>query len=156
MGFFSLQIEKKSAVSVSFYAYKFLVLNKLIKTQKFLVRLYSTFNIAHLSKFVVNFNLIMMSKPKYIVILMGLFCSVVAGGTSHFFLFFFPLLFWQGLIFWYDNIGLWLGKPNSGQKRIFLIARTSFGKVMPLFRFGSRRTLSKRYLENGPGRVASR
>ena len=35
--------------------------------------------IAHLSKFVVNFNLIMMSKPKNIVILTGLFCSVVAG-----------------------------------------------------------------------------
>ena len=55
---------------------------------KFLVRLFSAFNIAHLLKFVVNFNIIMMSKPKYIVILMGLFCSVVAGGTSHFYLFF--------------------------------------------------------------------
>ena len=43
------------------------------------------FNIAHLSKFVVNFNLIMMSKPKYIVILTG---SVVTGGTSHFYSFF--------------------------------------------------------------------
>ena len=29
-----------------------------------------------------------MSKPKYIVILTGLFCSVVAGGTSHFYSFF--------------------------------------------------------------------
>ena len=28
---------------------------------------------AHLSKFAVNFNLIIMSKPKYIVILAGLF-----------------------------------------------------------------------------------
>ena len=46
------------------------------------------FNIAHLSKSVVNSNLIMMSKP-YIVILTGLFCSVVAGGTSHFNSFFF-------------------------------------------------------------------
>ena len=113
------------------------------------------FNIAHLSKFVVNFNLIMMSKPKYIVILTGLFCIIVAGGTSHFYLFFFPLLIWQGLIFLYDNIGLSLGKPSPGQKRIFfLISRTSYGKVMPLFRFCSRRTLSKRYLENRPSRVA--
>ena len=47
------------------------------------------FNIAHLSKLVVNFNLIMMSKPKYIVILTGLFFrSVVAGSTSHFYSFF--------------------------------------------------------------------
>ena len=97
----------------------------------------------------------MMSKPKYIVILTGLFCSVVAGGTSHFYLFFSVTILGQGLIFWYDNIGLWLGKPSPGQKRIsFLIGRTSHGKVMPLFRFCSRRTLSKRYLENGPGRVA--
>ena len=73
------------------------------------------FNIAHLLKFVVNFNLIMMSKPKYIVILTGLFCSVVAGGTSSFYSF-FPKIFWQGLIFWYDNISLWLGKPSLGQK----------------------------------------
>ena len=42
------------------------------------------FNIAHLSKTVVNFTLIMMSKPKYIVILTGLFCSVVAGFYSFF------------------------------------------------------------------------
>ena len=30
----------------------------------------------------------MMSKPKYIVILTGLFCSEVASGTSHFYSFF--------------------------------------------------------------------
>ena len=30
----------------------------------------------------------MMSNPKYTVILTGLFCSVVAGGTSHFYSFF--------------------------------------------------------------------
>ena len=29
---------------------------------------FSTLNIAHVSKFVVNFNLIMMSKPKYIIL----------------------------------------------------------------------------------------
>ena len=54
---------------------------------KFLVKQFSTFNIAHLSKFVVNFNLIVMSKSKYIqfVILTDLFCSVVASCTSHFY-----------------------------------------------------------------------
>ena len=79
----------------------------------------------------------------------------MACGTSHFYLFFFSLLFWQGLVFWNDNIGLWLGKPSPGQKRIFfLIGRTSYGKVMPHFRFCSRITLSKRYLEKGPGHVA--
>ena len=30
----------------------------------------------------------MMSKPKYIIILTGLFCSVVTGVTSHFYSFF--------------------------------------------------------------------
>ena len=66
------------------------------------------FNIAHLSKIVVNFILIMMSKPKYIVILTGFFffCSIVAGVLCTFTRF-FPLMFWQGLIFWYDNHGLW-------------------------------------------------
>ena len=34
-----------------------------------------------------NFNLIILSKPKCIVILTGLFCSVVASGTSHFYSF---------------------------------------------------------------------
>ena len=48
------------------------------------------FNIAHLSKIVVNFNLIIMSKPKYIVILTGLFfCSAVAGVLRTFTRFFF-------------------------------------------------------------------
>ena len=43
-------------------------------------------NIAHLSKFAVNFNLI-ISKPKCIVISTDRFCSVVARGTSHFYSF---------------------------------------------------------------------
>ena len=53
---------------------------------------------AHISKFAVDFNLIMMSKPKYIVIFTGLFCSVVASSSSHFYSF-FPLMCWQGFIF---------------------------------------------------------
>ena len=51
-------------------------------------RIDPTFNIAHLSKIFVNFNLIMMSKPKYIVILTGLFCSMVAGVLRTFIRFF--------------------------------------------------------------------
>ena len=34
----------------------------------------------------------MMSKPKYVVILTGLFCSVVAGGTSYFYSLFVNIL----------------------------------------------------------------
>ena len=56
---------------------------------KFLVKKFSMFNIAHLLKFVVNFNFIIMSKLKCIGILTGLFGSVVASGTSHFYSFFF-------------------------------------------------------------------
>ena len=48
--------------------------------------------------FVLNFNLIIMPKPKYIVILMGIFCSIVASGASHFYLFFFSVNDWQGLV----------------------------------------------------------
>ena len=53
-----------------------LVINTLIKVQKSLKQ-FSPFNIAHLSKCVVNSNLIKLSKLKYIVILKGLFCTVV-------------------------------------------------------------------------------
>ena len=67
-----------------------------------------------LSKFVVDSNLIMMSKPKYIVILTGLFCSVVASSTSHFYSVFSVNILARG-DFWYDNLGLWLGKPSPCQ-----------------------------------------
>ena len=50
------------------------------------------FNIARLSNIVVNFILIMMSKPKYIVILTVLFCSVVAGVLRTFTRFFVNVL----------------------------------------------------------------
>ena len=63
-------------------------MNKANKESKFLVKQLSRFNIALLSKFVVNFNSIILSKSKCIVILTGLFCSVVASGTSHFYSFF--------------------------------------------------------------------
>ena len=52
---------------------------------EFLVKQFSTFIIAHLSKFVVNFILIILSQPKYIAILTCLFCTVVASDTSHFY-----------------------------------------------------------------------
>ena len=81
---------KISAVSVTVYI-QILFMNKQTnfsyENSKFLVKQFSTFNIAHLSKFVVNFNLIILSKFTCTVILMGLFCSVVASGASHFFLF---------------------------------------------------------------------
>ena len=91
-------------------------MNMLIKAKKFLVKQFSTFNVAHLLKFVVNFNLIIFSKPKYIVILTGIFCSVVTSGTSHFYSF-FRKWFWQELIFGMTNMTFGLGKPSSGQKR---------------------------------------
>ena len=73
---------------------------------KLLVEQFSRFNIAHISKFVVHFNLIMMSKPKYIFILTSLFCSVVARGTSHFYSC-FSVNGLARVAFWYDNLGLW-------------------------------------------------
>ena len=50
-------------------------MNKHIKAKKLLVKQFSTFNIAHISEFVVDFNLIMMPKPKHIVILTGVFVA---------------------------------------------------------------------------------
>ena len=85
-------------------------MNKHIKAQN-LVKQFSTFNITHISKFVVDFNFIMMSKPKYIVFFMSLFCSVVTSNTSHFYLFFFVNVLARA-DFWYDNLGFWLGKPR--------------------------------------------
>ena len=43
---------------------------------------------SHIYKNVVNFYLTVMFKPKYIVILTGLFCSVVTSSISHFYSFF--------------------------------------------------------------------
>ena len=56
----------------------------------------------------------MMSKDKYIVILTGCFCSVVASVFSHFYSF-FPVNVMARVDFWYDNLGLSLGKPSPGQ-----------------------------------------
>ena len=69
------------------------------------------------SKFVVNFNLIILSKPKCIVILTGLFCSVVARGTSHFYSCFFRKWFWQELIFGMTTMTFGLGKPSQTKNR---------------------------------------
>ena len=92
---------KKSAVSVNV---RVLICSYESADQgsKLSVKQFSTFNIGHISKFVVDFNLIMMSEPKYIVILTGLFCSVVASGTSHFYSF-FPVNVVARVDFWYDN-----------------------------------------------------
>ena len=63
------------------------------------------FNIAHISTFDVNFNIFMMFKPKYIVIRTRFFCSILAGGTSHFYSFYSVNVLARA-DFWYDNFGL--------------------------------------------------
>ena len=75
----------------------------------------------------------MMSKPKYIVILTGLFCSVVASGASHFYPF-FPVNILARVDFWYDNIDLWLGKPSPGQKRTLNVLAKSSKSVIKVNR----------------------
>ena len=55
----------------------------------------------------------------------------MAGGTSHFYSFFFVNI-WQDLIFWYDNIGLWLGKLSL--KLIICTIQLGQGQLMtPMF-----------------------
>ena len=80
---------------------------------KFLVKQFSSFNIAHLSKFVVNFYFIIVQTqmPCYFN---GSFCSVMARGTSHFYSF-FPSIVLAEVNFWYDNYGLW---PWQAKPRI--------------------------------------
>ena len=56
----------------------------------------------------------MMSKPKYII-LTGLFCSVVASDTSHFYLL-FSIFVLARVDFLYDKLDLWLCKRSPGQK----------------------------------------
>ena len=80
-----------------------------------LVKQFSTFNIAHLSKFIVNFNIIMIFKTQMHCCFNGFFCSVMAGGTSHFYSF-YPVNVLARAAFWYDNFGLRLGKPSQSQK----------------------------------------
>ena len=50
----------------------------------------------------------------------GPFSSVGSGGTLHFYLFFFPLMNWQGLKFWYDYYGVRLGKQSPGKKLLHI------------------------------------
>ena len=81
---------------------------------KFLVKQFSTFNIAHLSKFVVNFNLIILFKPKYIVILTGLFCSIVAKWYFAFLLV-LSVNASAGVDFWHDKLGLCLASQAQAK-----------------------------------------
>ena len=77
----------------------------------------------------------MMFKPKYIVILAGLFCIIVAGGTLHFYLFFFSVTNLARVDF-FGMTTLAFGLASQVQAKnayFFLIGRTSYGKVMPLF-----------------------
>ena len=57
----------------------------------------------------------MMSKPKYIVILKVLFCSVVAG-VLRTFTRFFRKCFGKGWLFGMTTMAFGLGKPSPGQK----------------------------------------
>ena len=41
-------------------------------------------------------------------------------------------MFWQGLIFWCDNYGLWLGKPSPGQISEFKEAKILKYSNIPL------------------------
>ena len=79
---------KSSAVSVNNLAFIFQCCSVLIcsyekahQSSKFFFKQFSAFNITDISKFVVNFNLIMMFKLKYVVILTGLFYSVMTSST---------------------------------------------------------------------------
>ena len=74
---------------------------------------------AHLSKSVVNFSLIMMSKPKYIDYFNGsFFCSVVAGGTSHFYSFFRKFLA-RVDFFGMTTLAFGLPRPKTNRRWVF-------------------------------------
>ena len=62
----------------------------------------------------------MMSKPKYIVILTGLFCSVVAG-VLHTFTRFFVNVLARVDFFGMTTMAFGLGKPSPDQKSMKLI-----------------------------------
>ena len=57
----------------------------------------------------------MMFKPKYIILTGLFFCSVMEGGTSHFYSFYSVNVLARA-DFWYDILGLWIGKSSPGQK----------------------------------------
>ena len=61
----------------------------------------------------------MMSKPKYIVILTGLFCGVVAGVLCTFTLFSVNILA-RVEFFGMTTMAFGLGKPSPGQKYFLL------------------------------------
>ena len=82
------------------------------------------FNVAHLSNFVVNFNSVLLYKPKCIVISTDPFSFFrskwpeVLRTFTRLFFFFFRKWFWQELIFGMTTMDFGLGKPSPGQKRI--------------------------------------
>ena len=102
-----------------------------MKQQEPTFKQFSTCNIAHISTFAVNCNLIILSKPKCIVISTDLFVfSLVVRGTSHFYSF-FRKWFWQELIFGMTTMAFGLGKPSPGQYCVALIiVKITFKHVM--------------------------
>ena len=71
---------------------------------------FSTFNIAYISKFVVDFNYDVQTRIH--CYFNGSFCSVKAGRTSHFYSF-FSVNILARVDFWYDNLSLWLGRSTE-------------------------------------------
>ena len=63
----------------------------------------------------------MMSKPKYIVILKGLFCSVVAGVLRTFTRFCPVNVLARVDFFWFDNYGLWPWQAKPRPKTLLCI-----------------------------------
>ena len=76
-------------------------------------------SIVHISKFVVNINLIFMFNPN-IYLFSRAFYSAVAGGTFHFYVLgFFSVNDLAGVEIWHNNYGFRLGKPRPGQKCVY-------------------------------------
>ena len=76
----------------------------------------------------------MMSKPKYIVILTGLFCSIVAGGTSHFYLFFFRYYFGKVDFFGMTTLAFSLASQVQAKNvYFFLLVGLHMAKLCPFF-----------------------
>ena len=84
-------------------------------SSKFLVKQFIMFNIAHLSKLVVNVNLIIV-RTKMHYYFTDFFCSVVARVLRTFT--FFRKRFRRDLIFGMTTMAFGLGKISPGQKRI--------------------------------------
>ena len=91
----------------------------------------------------------MMSKPKYIVTLTGLFCSVVAGVLRTFTRFFSVNVLARVIFFFfffgYDNYGLW---PWQAKPRPKTVATPSFTYFILNYKAKKQRTKKKKKKKN--------